>query len=525
MQGAVDLKSASILSGKLKKYARFYFYCENKNEHEIKKVIQDLLKFRYPEQTCECCVFDPSEKLLVLAADITGIIPLYYRYSSGCLEFSDRLSFFCRGTAAVSSIATGCFLRCEAFPGKITPVLGVSRLLPGQALICSEDSCREITIYSPVPSELPDDEKDCCDMLRELLKKSMKKSAENNSLLMFSGGIDSSSVLSLNKDLSEQLRTFSIRFSESSFCEEDYRRKVLSVYSSEHQEYTVTLQAYAEKLEKMICSPDPDILTAQEVPAFTLALEAASINGKSLIFGLPADELFFGYPWMIESYLAFTREKQLQNFKISFDRQDFSESVIRHLGNEFFLQKQFFSECSVSRLTREEIIQGPGEGFLHDDFPFDDTPFHQQLIMYNYKRQLPCNQYLRLNSIAHLTGNKIVLPYADPELLNFALGLDIRLQLKNRDEKHILKETFRRLLPDETVRRKKQGFQLPLCDWLKDRKMEFVFEYVSDNCHRLGFSADWIRSIRNDDKNWLTGYEKIWSVLTALTVKKAVEGS
>src|SRR5438876_3640538 len=45
--------------------------------------------------------------------------------------------------------------------------------------------------------------------------------------------------------------------------------------------------------------------------------------------------------------------------------------------------------------------------------------------------------------------------------------------------KHVLKRTMRGLLPDETLRKRKGGFNVPMSAWLKQQLRPLVDEYLS----------------------------------------------
>jgi asparagine synthase (glutamine-hydrolysing) len=58
-------------------------------------------------------------------------------------------------------------------------------------------------------------------------------------------------------------------------------------------------------------------------------------------------------------------------------------------------------------------------------------------------------------------------PLLDHKLIEFAFRLPGELKLRNGDTKWIFKKTMERLLPKETVWRKKEGFSIPIKHWLK----------------------------------------------------------
>ena len=59
-------------------------------------------------------------------------------------------------------------------------------------------------------------------------------------------------------------------------------------------------------------------------------------------------------------------------------------------------------------------------------------------------------------------------PFIDSSILELALGMPDNLKQNGRNKKYILKETFKDLLPEATVRFRKQGFDVPVDHWLRE---------------------------------------------------------
>jgi asparagine synthase (glutamine-hydrolysing) len=68
-------------------------------------------------------------------------------------------------------------------------------------------------------------------------------------------------------------------------------------------------------------------------------------------------------------------------------------------------------------------------------------------------------------SMAHSIESRV--PLLDNEVLQFALALPPHFKIKDGRRKHILKEVAAQLLPREWLDRRKQGFGVPLDQWLR----------------------------------------------------------
>jgi len=60
-------------------------------------------------------------------------------------------------------------------------------------------------------------------------------------------------------------------------------------------------------------------------------------------------------------------------------------------------------------------------------------------------------------------------PLLDHKVVEFVATLPPRFKLKGFESKHILKKAASRLVPQEILARKKQGFRLPIAEWLRSQ--------------------------------------------------------
>ena len=67
-------------------------------------------------------------------------------------------------------------------------------------------------------------------------------------------------------------------------------------------------------------------------------------------------------------------------------------------------------------------------------------------------------------SMAH--SLEVRTAFLDPEFVAFAAALPGRLKIRNGQTKYILKKAALRYLPEEAVLRQKEGFLMPVTQWL-----------------------------------------------------------
>jgi asparagine synthase (glutamine-hydrolysing) len=78
-------------------------------------------------------------------------------------------------------------------------------------------------------------------------------------------------------------------------------------------------------------------------------------------------------------------------------------------------------------------------------------------------------------------------PILDKTVIEFSATLPSAMKFKNGEKKHILKEAFKPLLPDDVLYRKKMGFSVPLATWFREHIKAIAEHYFF--AHTSGIHA------------------------------------
>jgi asparagine synthase (glutamine-hydrolysing) len=84
---------------------------------------------------------------------------------------------------------------------------------------------------------------------------------------------------------------------------------------------------------------------------------------------------------------------------------------------------------------------------------------------------LPADMLKKVDLASMQHSLEVRLPYLDSGLVEFVLNLPANYLITNGRRKHLLRETFRDLLPPEILGRRKQGFLLPIRKWMRYGRM------------------------------------------------------
>src|SRR5437879_5884216 len=98
-------------------------------------------------------------------------------------------------------------------------------------------------------------------------------------------------------------------------------------------------------------------------------------------------------------------------------------------------------------------------------------------------------------SMAHSLESRV--PLLDNDVIAFASRLPAAFKIKDGRRKHVLKEVAARLLPQDLVDRRKQGFGVPLGVWFRGNLRELFAETLltSASLQRGYFEPQFVRGL------------------------------
>ena len=111
----------------------------------------------------------------------------------------------------------------------------------------------------------------------------------------FSGGIDSTSIISLMRQLKhDKIKTISVIFPGNQLDESKFSQLAAKQYKTEHYEYAIHEKELFDDFEEILCAMDQP--TIDGINTYFVSKAAKSFGLKVVMSGLGGDELFGGYP-------------------------------------------------------------------------------------------------------------------------------------------------------------------------------------------------------------------------------------
>ena len=75
------------------------------------------------------------------------------------------------------------------------------------------------------------------------------------------------------------------------------------------------------------------------------------------------------------------------------------------------------------------------------------------------------------------------VPLLDQELIDFVVGIPSRLKMQGLETKHILKKAMEGIVPKEILYRPKQGFGVPIGEWINTQLRDRILGDLRRQAH------------------------------------------
>ena len=117
--------------------------------------------------------------------------------------------------------------------------------------------------------------------------------------------------------------------------------------------------------------------------------------------------------------------------------------------------------------VREVLARGEGDDVLNRQLFADLTLYLADDIL------------VKVDRMSMATSLETRAPFLDVDMMELALSMPGHLKIRDGVRKHVLKQAMRGLLPDRILHRKKEGFSIPLKNWLRSELEPLMRELLS----------------------------------------------
>jgi len=446
-------------------------------------------------------LYDERKRSLLLARDRLGKKPLHYALHQGRLFFGSEIKTILAVAPELADVDHEGLLQYFYFgyiPDPYTAFSQIRKLPPGHLMEYANGKI-EIRQYWDVPkygTHPTMSEEECLQELERRLEEAVRIRLISDVPLgaLLSGGVDSSIVVALMARVSSgPVKTFSIGFRAEQFNEAEYARLVAERFGTQHHELILdpNLEETLVYLSGMLEEPfgDSSMLPTYYVSRIAREQVTVALSGDG------GDELFAGY----DRYLVAMERRKFDHVP-RWLGQLYREQLHEHIPAGMY-GKNLAWNASLS--PRDRYIDGVSYfPALHREkslfsrefiesaksFPdplkqwqeyYDEAPASDALsrLMYlDVKTYLTGDILTKVDRMSMATSLEVRVPMLDHEFVEWVASLPVDWKFRTGIRKYILKKLAERLgIPSPLLHRRKQGFQLPLVDWMRsEMKDQFL---------------------------------------------------
>lgn len=531
-----------VFNGEIYNYKEIGGRLKEKGHRFKTKSDTEVILHAYEEYGSDClkhlngmfafAIWDKLRRELFLARDRVGIKPLFYWEGPGYLLFGSEIKAIlqdARFERQINFTALYNYLSRFFVPGDDTIFQGIKRLRPGHFLKYKNGILRIERYWKPdFFHKVHWPEEEYCDRIYALLKESVKRQmiADVPLGVFLSGGVDSSGIVALMNELSDQpVKTFSLGFveNEDSLVNElPYAKAVAERFGTDHYEFVVKAGDLIQELPRILWHFDEPFAGA--LPQYFLSSLARRYVTVAL-GGLGGDELFGGYGRSIRLSQAMNgsrwvsiyqglpkllrkgiMEKAVDSFPKTGMLGEFrkrAEGIIYFHGKLYANRYGAFHDDLRGRLCKGNIVHKVDHTLTLDRLLqeyYDETnaqEFMDKMMWVDMCSEL-VNELLNYTDILSMACSmEMRVPYLDHEFVEFVATIPPAFRSKPEETKYLLKKTLSRVLPIEVLYRNKGTFSLPYGSWLNHELKHWVHHALSPERVKVRgyFNADFVSEL------------------------------
>jgi asparagine synthase (glutamine-hydrolysing) len=441
-------------------------------------------------------LWDARNHTLLLARDRVGKKPLYYADVKGAFLFGSELKCLLQHPLVPRDLneqAVADYFSYQYVPAPKTIFKAARKLRAGHYLVVTPRGLRTQQYWDIDFSQTEmRSEAEWCEALLDELREAVDVRLMSEVPLgaFLSSGVDSSTVVKLMSELTARpVVTASVGFTEEKYSETNDARAFAESLQADHHERVVNPRA-VEAVEKLAWHYDEPFADASAVPTYYVSQAAREFVTVALS-GDGGDESFAGY----RRYAFDAMENRVRAVAPAALRRPLFGALATVYPKADWLPQPLRAKATLKNLAldpatayfnsvygamaneRAALLGGDLQRQLNGYNPFE--VFLEHYSRANTADPLARAQYVDIKT--YLTDDILVkvdrasmavslevrCPLLDHKVMELAARMPSSLKLKGRAGKHIFKRAVSRILPDEILTRRKQGFVLPVAEWLR----------------------------------------------------------
>lgn len=469
-------------------------------------------------------LYDMEEKTLFCARDHFGIKPFYYYYNDGTFMFASEIKAFLdhpKFEKKFNESLIAPYLSFSFTPTTETFFEGVKRLDAGNYLTYKDG---QINIERYFDLTFPIEEKDY-DKTVEEIGKVMEDSTRHHMISdvevgsFLSSGIDSSYLVSLARPD----KTYTVGYDIPRYNEIDYAKDLTDKLKINNTSKKITKEEYMKVLDKIMYHMDEPASDPAVVALYFVA-NLASKDVKVVLSGEGADEFFGGYNYYREEVdysfynkIPFFIRHGISKFCSLFPPVRGINFLVRRgerLEDSYIGVNKVWNDKEIKKLLKTPVtiqnkeITKP----VFDKFKGQSNIVKMQAIDINFWLMKDILQKADRMTMANSLEGRV--PFIDREVFKIASSLPLNYKVTKENTKVALRDAAKKVIPNESYKKKKLGFPVPIRDWMREDDVykEIKKAFNSKVCKKYFDKDILIKMLDEHKEGKKDNYRKVWNV-------------
>jgi asparagine synthase (glutamine-hydrolysing) len=505
-----------VFNGEIYNYKELRHTLIEKGHHFNSLTDTEVILNAYQEWGTDClckisgmfafAILDKKNHIFFCARDRAGEKPFFYSFLNNNFFFASELKVFLKSNLFSKKInhqAMDCYLAYGYIPGELCIAEDIKKLPPAHALIFDINKkivkiwkyweLSKFKISKNVDKNINELINEFEILLEDTVKKQMVADVPVGVLL--SGGIDSSLIATMAARTSQKVKTFTVGFEKYKEVDErNYARIIANYLGTEHLEIEAG-DISLDLLKKLAYQYDEPVADSSILPTYLLS-SLVKKHCTVALGGDGGDELFGGYKhydkllwrnkyskWLPKSLRKLTSKISHDLLPIGFRGRNWLQSLASDINLKLPLIPTFFDSKTRRDLVRNSSWITNAENIFQDRVP-KDIDFLERMTRMDFENYLPEDILVKVDRASMLNSLEIRSPLLDQKIIEFAFGkVSSSLKTNTQERKIFLKKLTKKILPAEFNQQRKQGFAIPLFNWLQSGTWRNFFEEILFNEH------------------------------------------